>query len=95
MIVIILNDYFSLQKQTPRFLRGFWWLRLLELCEVYNLSQLINVPTRITLHSETLVDLCPKKLLCAWSYIRTATGLRDQSVFITWGGPQEFRGGVH
>ena len=32
--------------------------RLLELCELYNLSQLINVPTRITLHSEALIDLC-------------------------------------
>ena len=28
------DDYFSLQKQTPHFLRGFWRVRLLALCEL-------------------------------------------------------------
>ena len=32
--------------------------RLLELCELYNLTQMINEPTRVTLHTETLIDLC-------------------------------------
>ena len=30
-------------------------LHVLEFCELYNLSQLINVPTRITLHSVTVI----------------------------------------
>ena len=32
--------------------------RLIELCELYNLFQVIDEPTRVTLHSETLIDLC-------------------------------------
>ena len=32
--------------------------RLIELCQLYNLSQMINEPTRVTLHSETLIELC-------------------------------------
>ena len=32
--------------------------KLLELCELYNVSQTINEPTRVTSHSETLLDLC-------------------------------------
>ena len=32
--------------------------RLIELCELYNVSQMITEPTRVTPHSETLLDLC-------------------------------------
>ena len=43
--------------------------QLLELCELYNLSQVINEPTRVTQHSETLLDLCltttPEKISCS------------------------------
>ena len=43
--------------------------QLLELCELYDLSQVINEPTRVTQHSETLLDLCltttPEKISCS------------------------------
>ena len=32
--------------------------RLLELCELFSVSQVINEPTRVTQHSKTLLDLC-------------------------------------
>ena len=55
--------------------------RLLELCELYNLSQLINVPTRIMLHSEILIDLClstaPEKISVHGAI---CTGLSDHDI---------------
>ena len=52
--------------------------RLLEPCELYNSSQLLNVPTRTTRHSETLINLClttaPEKI-SVHGVIRT--GLSD------------------
>ena len=57
--------------------------QLLELCELYNLSQVISEPTRVTQHSETLLDLCltttPEKIACSgviWS------GISDHIVFM-------------
>ena len=58
--------------------------RLLEPCELYNSSQLLNVPTRTTRHSETLINLClttaPEKI-SVHGVIRT--GLSDyDSIYV-------------
>ena len=63
---------------------GYDYLRSVNY-NLYNLSQLINVPTRITLHSETLVDLClttaPEfEKISVHGVIRTAKGLSDHDI---------------
>lgn len=55
--------------------------RLRELCELFNLSQLINEPTRVTSNSESLIDLCLTSALdniSAQGVIRT--GLSDHDI---------------